>query len=108
MQLTYRSIALKMRRPPMLQFNDWMAECLNLLEKSPLNLERRFAAWIKLQRIADDALTSYGFDDPSTNISLTESRMQVVVKAFERRMDDWKREISPDLLSGESTFLGAL
>lgn len=82
----------------MLLFNSWMGDCLNRLEKSSSDLDRRLAAWVRLQRIADEASTSFGFDDPSTSIDLTESRLHVIVRAFERRMDDWKKETSPELV----------
>jgi hypothetical protein len=108
LKLIWESVAARMRRPPMLQFNNWMSDCLSRLEKSPSGLDRRLAAWVRLQRIADEASTSFGFDDPSTSISLMESRMHVIVKAFERRLEDWKKETAPELIDSKIALLNPL
>lgn len=108
LKLIWESVAARMRRPPMLQFNNWMSDCLSRLEKSPSDLDRRLAAWVRLQRIADEVSTSFGFDDPSMSISLTESRMHVIVKAFERRMEEWKKETARELIDSKIVLLNSL
>jgi hypothetical protein len=95
------SLAMRMRRPNVLLFNNWMSECLDLLEESPIFLDKRLAALVKLQRIADEALISFGLDDPSTDISLTDSRVQVILRGFERKMDDWMKTTAPELMEGK-------
>jgi hypothetical protein len=72
-----------------------------MLEESPVFLDKRLAAAVKLQRIADEALISFGLDDPSTDISLTDSRMQVMIREFERKMDDWRKSTAPELMEGK-------
>lgn len=64
-----------------------MVECLNLLEESPLVLDERLIASVKLQPIADNAFISFGFDGLSTNISPTGFRLQVILKSFEGRIE---------------------
>ena len=77
-----------------------MGECLVLLEKSPAVLDKRLAAWVKLQRIADKAAASFGFDDPSVGISLSNIDMQVILQDFERQMGEWKATTAPEVLNG--------
>ncbi|KAJ4364890.1 hypothetical protein N0V95_000536 [Ascochyta clinopodiicola] len=77
----------------------WMEECLNMLEKSPLQADQRTLAWLKLQRIADEANTAFGFDDASTSFSLSELRMQMILRIFERRMHDWKKSVPKEVLT---------
>ncbi|KAF3047169.1 hypothetical protein E8E12_011535 [Didymella heteroderae] len=77
----------------------WMEECLNMLEKSPLQADQRTLAWLKLQRIADEANTAFGFDDASTSFSLSELRMQMILRIFERRMHDWKKSVPKAVLT---------
>ncbi|KAF2867627.1 hypothetical protein BDV95DRAFT_502118 [Massariosphaeria phaeospora] len=91
--------AMRLRRPSILNYNSWMEEALSLLQKSPLLDDRRVVAWVKLQRIADEANTAFGFDDASTSFSLSELRLQVILRIFERRMQDWKRSIPPEVLN---------
>ena len=63
-------------------------------------LDKRLAAWVKLQRIADKAAASFGFDDPSVGIFLSNIEMQAILKDFERRMEGWKATIAPEVLNG--------
>lgn len=70
-----------------------------MLEKSPLQVDQRTLAWLKLQRIADEANTAFGFDDASTSFSLSELRMQMILRIFERRMHDWRKSVPKDVLT---------
>ena len=99
-QLTCGSLAMRVRGPNILSFNSWMAESLSLLDKSPLLVDQRIAAWVRLQRIADEATTAFGLDDASTSFSLDELRMQVTLRSFERRMEEWKQSTAPGVLDG--------
>jgi hypothetical protein len=87
--------SMRLKRPNILLFNSWMEECVGILEKSKLLDDKRTLAWLKLQRIADEANTAFGFDDASTSFSLSELRMQMILRIFDRRMQDWKNSI-PD------------
>ena len=91
--------SMRLKRPNILLFNSWMEECLNMLEKSPLQTDQRTLAWLKLQRIADEANTAFGFDDASTSFSLSELRMQMILRIFERRMHDWKKSVPKEVLT---------
>ena len=91
---------MRLRGPNILSFNSWMAESLSLLDKSPLLMDQRIAALVRLQRIADEATTAFGFDDASTSFSLDELRMQVTLRSFERRMEEWRQSTAPGVLDG--------
>ncbi|KAJ5142792.1 Transcription factor [Penicillium bovifimosum] len=93
------SVAMKTRRPNLLQFNDWMAECLKHLEHSPHRSDRHLAVWFELQRITDEAMSSFGLDDTSTTSPLTESRVQAVLRWFDKRIETWKNSIPSDLMT---------
>ena len=99
-QLTCGSLAMRVRGPNILSFNSWMAESLLLLDKSPLLVDQRIAAWVRLQRIADEATTAFGLDDASTSFSLDELRMQVTLRSFDRRMEEWKQSTAQGVLDG--------
>lgn len=91
--------AMRLRRPNILLFNAWMEECQNLLQKSPILEDKRLLAWLRLQRIADDAYTAFGFDDASTSFTLSELRLQAILRIFERRMQDWKKSVPDDVMT---------
>ena len=91
--------SMRLKRPNILLFNSWMEECVVLLEKSKLLDDRRTIAMLKLQRIADEANTAFGFDDASTSFSLSELRMQIILRIFDRRMQDWKRSVPEEVMT---------
>jgi hypothetical protein len=91
--------AMRLRRPNILLYNSWMEECLALLQKSPLLCDKRVVASLLLQRIADEAMTAFGFDDASTSFSLSELRLQVILRIFERRMQDWRKSLPKEVMT---------
>ncbi|KAJ5788511.1 hypothetical protein N7457_003501, partial [Penicillium paradoxum] len=93
------SVAMKTRRPNLLQFNDWTAECVKHLERSPHRTDQRLAIWFELQRITDEAMSSFGLDDISTGSPLTESRVQAVLRWFDKRIETWRKNIPSEMLT---------
>lgn len=91
---------MKTRRPNLLQFNDWMTECVTQLERSPHWADRYIAIWFELQRIVDEAMSSFGLDDTTSTTPLTESRVQAVLRWFDKRMETWKKNTPIDMLTG--------
>jgi hypothetical protein len=91
--------SMRLKRPNILLFNSWMEECVGMLDKSKLLDDRRIIAWLKLQRIADEANTAFGFDDASTSFSLSELRMQIILRIFDRRMQDWKKSVPNEVMT---------
>lgn len=89
--------SMRLKRPNILLFNSWMDECVTMLEKSKLLDDRRTIAWLRLQRISDEANTAFGFDDASTSFSLSELRMQMILRIFDRRMQDWFKSVSEEV-----------
>jgi hypothetical protein len=98
------SVAMKTRRPNLLQFNDWMNECVQQLERSPHRTDQHLAIWFELQRITDEAMSSFGLDDTSASSPLTESRVQAVLRWFDKRMEAWRKNTPTDMLTGECPF----
>ncbi|PWY72355.1 C6 zinc finger domain protein [Aspergillus heteromorphus CBS 117.55] len=90
-------VAMKTRRPNLLLFNDWMDECVKHLSRSPNAIDRHLATKFELQRIVDEAMTSFGLDDTSSTAPLTESRLQAILRWFDNRMQSWKKGLSMDM-----------
>lgn len=91
---------MRTRRSNLLQFNDWMAECVKQLELSHHRTDQHLAVWFELQRISDEAMSSFGLDDSTTTPSLTESRVQAILRWFDKRMDRWRKNTPTDMLTG--------
>lgn len=90
---------MRLHRPNPLLFNVWMEECLRLLQGSPILSDKKVVALVKLQRIADETNTAFGFDDPSTSFSLSELRLQAILRVFDKRMKEWRDSVDEDVLN---------
>lgn len=91
--------SMRLKRPNILLFNSWMEECFVMLQKSKSLEDKRVVAQLKLQRIADEANTAFGFDDASTSFSLSELRMRIILRIFDRRMQDWRKSVPDDVMT---------
>jgi len=97
--LNASGLSMRFKRPNILLFNSWMEECLIMLQKSKSLEDKRIVAQLKLQRIADEANTAFGFDDASTSFTLSELRMQIILRIFERRMQEWRNSVPEDVMT---------
>ena len=96
------SVSLSLRLPNALRFTSHMAECLNVLETSPdaAPTDRRFAAWVRIQRIVEDCVNSFSLDDPESTVSLDDIRIQGLLKGYEGQMKEWRKNLKPGVLNG--------
>ena len=82
-----------------------MNDCLNVLETSPeaAQSDKKFAAWIRIQRLIEECVIAFSLDDPGSTASLCDSRVQQMLKGYERQFDDLMKSMKaiPDLLDGK-------
>jgi len=92
--LTPSSIALRMRRPNLLQWTSGMSDCLDVLENSPevSLLDKRLAAWVRLQNIVDDW---------SKSVGLINSHVELSLKGFERQLQKWREVAEPGVINSK-------
>jgi hypothetical protein len=76
----------------MLRYNRWLSDCIDVLETSPdaVASDKILIGWVRLLIIAEEASTSLSFDDPGDMPSLSEHRVQLMLKSFEKRLEIWK------------------
>jgi hypothetical protein len=84
-------MAVALRRPAMLRFSNWTADCLQVLEQSNISIDREMTAWVKLQHIAEESVTLLGFDHES-HVDLNDSRSQSLLRGFESQLASWKED----------------
>ncbi|KAF9883143.1 hypothetical protein FE257_004063 [Aspergillus nanangensis] len=97
------TVAMKTRRPNLLIWNEWLNECTKHLERSPHASDRQIAIWFDLQRMIDEAMASFGMDDTSSVTPLTDIRVQAILRWFDDKMHFWKKNLSPDMLTGKTS-----
>jgi hypothetical protein len=88
----------------MLPYSKWMEEAIELLESSTELTDKRTAAWGRLMRIEEETATYFGLDDASTKLELTDSRLNVIVKGFEKRSEDWMKKVKGEVLNRMTVF----
>ena len=95
------SVSLSLRLPNALRFTSHMAECLDVLETSPdaAPTDRRFAAWVRLQRIVEDCVNSFSLDDPESTVSLDDVRVQGLLKGYEGQFKEWRKNLKPGVMN---------
>jgi hypothetical protein len=91
-------VAASMRRINMLRFNNWMSDCVEVLENNPnaSSFDKNLIAWVKILKITEDLVTSLSLDDPSNMADLSESRVQIMTTSFEKELETWKATFQPD------------
>ncbi|KAL5337440.1 hypothetical protein BJX70DRAFT_369399 [Aspergillus crustosus] len=82
-----------LRRPILLRWLPYMDECVEILENSPnaLPSDKTMIQWAKLVRITEE-ISSRFFADDMASQSFSETKFQFTLKAFEKQLEQWRRE----------------
>ncbi|EFQ99780.1 hypothetical protein MGYG_02793 [Nannizzia gypsea CBS 118893] len=93
--------AMGLRRPLLTRWNTYMDESVKMLLESPdaYPSDRALVEWVKLGHIGEEIGFQFSMDDPLTNISIDEPRVQFALKGFETRLDDWRKEVPSEIYS---------
>lgn len=87
------SVSMSLRVPNFLRYSSWMADCSEVLRTSPdaAPTDKRFVAWVQLQRLAEECGTSFALDSPDDTVSLTDARTQLMLQSYEKQLEAWKQ-----------------
>ncbi|EAU38534.1 predicted protein [Aspergillus terreus NIH2624] len=87
-------VTVSLRRTILVRWNSYMDECIDILEKSPdaLPSDKRMIQWAKLSHIMEDINVQFFTDDTGFDGSMFEPKMQYTLRAFEKQLEEWKRE----------------
>ncbi|TVY82902.1 Transcriptional regulator WAR1 [Lachnellula suecica] len=87
-------VSMSMRRPNMLRSNSWLMECVEYVaaNANPSYLDNCLVAWVRLLQITEEICTSFSFDDPGNMANLAETRIQIILSSFEKKLLAWKNE----------------
>lgn len=95
-------VSMSLRRPNMLRVSSYIRECAEYLERSPTAVpsDRTLVGWVKLIMIAEEIGNSFSYDDPGSIAALSELRTQLMLKDFNKRLDNWFMSVpEPDMNS---------
>lgn len=87
-----------------------MDECIDILRNSPNSLpsDKLLCHWMKLAHISEEIGFQFSMDDPATNVTITDPKIQYALKGFKRQLDEWQREVAPEDYTRKSPVLMVL
>lgn len=87
------SVSQSLRLPNFLRYSSWMADCCEVLKSSPdsTNTDKRFVAWVQLQRLVEECGTNFALDSPDETVSLADERAQLMLRGYGKRMEQWRQ-----------------
>jgi len=83
-----------LRRPILLRFNDYMQECIKVLESSEeaLPSDHIICQHVRLARISEDIAVEFAMDDPKVNLSISDGKVTYGIKTFEEKLEDLRQQ----------------
>lgn len=88
------SVSMSLRLPNFLRWSSWMADCSEVLRTSPdaEPTDKRFVAWVQLQRIVEECGTNFALDSPDDTVSLADERAQLMLQNYEKQLEAWRHQ----------------
>ena len=95
--------SMGLRRPNLVRWTHFMAECIDVLEQSPdaAPSDKTLCQLVRSQHIAEEIGTQFSMDDPVANVSIADAKVQHALKGFERDLEKWSSQIPPEIDSSK-------
>lgn len=92
------SVSMSLRLPNFLRYSSWMTDCSEVLRTSPdaAPTDKRFVAWVQLQRLVEECGTSFALDSPDNTVSLADQRAQLMLQSYEKQLEAWRQHANND------------
>lgn len=83
------NMAMVLRRPVLLRWNQYMDECVNELESSAdaVPSDRVLCYQIKLAAIAEDVALQFSMDDPAASANLSDKFNEIALRNYETKLE---------------------
>ena len=96
--------SMGLRRPNLIRWTPFMADCIDVLETSPeaAPSDKALCQWVRSQHIAEEIGTQFSMDDPVASVSIADAKVQYALKGFERDLEVWSSQIPPEVQSRKS------
>lgn len=87
------SVSMSLRLPNFMRYSSWMADCSEVLRTSPdaAPTDKRFVAWVQLQRLVEECGTNFALDSPDDTVSLADERAQLMLQSYEKQLEAWRQ-----------------
>lgn len=91
-----------MRRYNLVQWQPYMNECLEILEKHPdaLPTDRNLVWWARLGFVMEECGTLPSADEPESIDSFPDSKVRHGMKKLASKLEQWRTDIPKEFYSG--------
>ena len=95
--------SMTLRRPLLVRWSAYMDESLEVLATAPdaLPSDKWLAHLVRSQHIAEEVGYQFSMDDPPSDVSITQPKVQYQMKTFEKQLDEWRRSSTKDMPQGK-------
>ncbi|KAK4943368.1 hypothetical protein LTR10_017042 [Elasticomyces elasticus] len=92
--------AMSLRRPLLVRWSPYAEECVEILNTASdaLPSDKSLCHLVYAQHMAEDIGLEFSMDDPLSQLTLTDQKTQYHLKAFERRLEEWRNTATPEML----------
>ncbi|KAI9821143.1 MAG: hypothetical protein M1827_003877 [Pycnora praestabilis] len=89
------NVSMALRRPNLIRWTPYMAECVEVLETSvdAFESDNFLCQWIRVQHIAEEIGIQFSMDDPFAVVTISDPKVQYALKGFERQLEEWRLQI---------------
>lgn len=97
------SVSTALRRALLVRWLPYMDESIEILENSPdaLPSDKTLIDLARLTRLSEEIGFQFFTDDPGSNASFSDPKVQYTIKAFEKQLLQWRGNLSPESYSRE-------
>ena len=91
----------------MVRWYSYMDECVDILETSANSLpsDKALVRWVKLAQITEEVGFQFSSDEPDSTAVFSDPKVQFTVRAFEKQLEQWRRETPAEYYSCECSLL---
>ncbi|KAJ4250974.1 hypothetical protein NW762_011624 [Fusarium torreyae] len=94
---------MSFRRASTVRYGPWVQACIDILDPPSISHigDRRLAAWIRLQRLAEEslAMVGVGSDETSSTVNPSDPRTRLILRGGLERVEDWRRNMPDDIMT---------
>ena len=90
-----------LRQPNLFRWDSYIDECVEVIENSvdAMPSDKVLCQWVKLQRLTDEIFEHFNPEDLPVCAAETNKVRQPILKGFEERLHEWRRQIPDGIAS---------
>ena len=98
---------MAVRQPTLYRWNSYIDESVNTLENSPdaVPSDKVLCQWVRRQHLVEEVVEKFHTDELIEAASTSDPVIYTVLKTFEERLNNWRKNIPEEVVSCEFNFI---